>query len=80
MKDKSLINNKKQNRMKKFKISAVAAIVVYAMLAAVFILQLVGFVLMFESEMNIFMCYLFTAFSLVGFFWIVSIVNDKIRY
>jgi hypothetical protein len=66
--------------MKKFKISTVAAIAVYAMLAAVFILQLVGFVLMFESEMNMFMCYLFTAFSLVGFFWIVSIVNDKIRY
>ena len=34
MKNKSLINNKKQNRMKNFKISKVAAIAVYAMLAA----------------------------------------------
>jgi hypothetical protein len=36
LKNKSLINNKKQNRMKKFKFRTLAAIVVYAMLAVVF--------------------------------------------
>jgi hypothetical protein len=51
-----------------------------AMLVVVVVLKLEGYVLIVENKPSLFMSYVFTVFSLAGFFRMVSIENDKICY
>jgi hypothetical protein len=66
--------------MKKFKISTVAAIVVYAMLAVVFLMWVFGLYYLWTSELSYIMCFMFTTFGAAGWVYFAHIIDDKVRY